>query len=316
MVLCASACGDDGSDDGQDEVGDTTDADTTDADTTTDSTDTADDTTTGDSDTGVELLDIDLHFAAAVGDQPAACGQSYEGIGSQATTIEIQDLRFFVHDIALIDGMGQAVPLTLAQDGLWQYETLALLDFEDGSAACQDGGTAELNAVVVGTIPDGDYVGIRFTLGVPFALNHHAVDAAPSPLNLPSMFWNWQGGYKFARVDLLNDNPDSPAWYWHQGSTGCESAGPMEGPTEECARPNRLPVEFTSFDVASDTIVLDLAMLLDGVDVSQNTMDTAPGCMSGVTDPECIALFPKLGLDLDTGACIGDCSDQQVFRVQ
>ena len=56
-------------------------------------------------------------------------------------------------------------------------------------------------------------------------------------------------------------------------------------------------------------------VLFDGVDVSQNSPMTAPGCMSGPDDPECIELFPKLGLSLDTGACASDCADQQVFRV-
>ena len=270
---------------------------------------------TGDGDGDTQPIEVTLQFAAAVGDQAVACGESYAGLGSEGTTVEVQDFRFYVHAIELVDVDGVGTPLTLAQDGVWQLDDLALLDFEDGTGACQDAGTAELNDVVVGTAPAGDYTGLRFVLGVPFEHNHHAVDTAPSPLNVPSMFWNWQGGYKFARIDLLNGHPDSPAWFWHQGSTGCESGGPTEPPTEECMRPNLLPVEFEAFDASADVIVLDLATLVAGVDVSQNTEATAPGCMSGVTDPECVALFPNLGLDLDTGACASDCADQQVFRL-
>src|SRR5690606_33699956 len=123
-----------------------------------------------------------------------------------------------VSAIELLDGQGNGTPLTLEQDGLWQYEDVALLDFEDGTGLCLDAGTAELNDTVIGSVPAGDYVGVRFLLGVPFELNHQDVGMAPSPLNVPSMFWTWQGGYKFARVDLRNDNPDGDSWFWHQGS--------------------------------------------------------------------------------------------------
>jgi uncharacterized repeat protein (TIGR04052 family) len=312
LVLGSVACTDDGGadDHGHDETGDG------DGDGDGDPSGDGDGDPSGDGDGDGDSIEVTLQFAAAVGDQDAACGQTYPGIGSQATEVEIQDFRFYVHGIELIDAQGNGTALTLAQDGLWQHQDLALLDFEDGTGACQDGGTAERNDTVVGTVPAGDYTGIRFVLGVPFALNHHAVDSAPSPLNVPSMFWTWQGGYKFARIDLLNDNPDNPSWFWHQGSTGCESSGPTEPPTQECLRPNRLPIEFAEFDVTSDTLVLDIATLLDGVDVSQNTPMTAPGCMSAPTDPECVALFPNLGLSLDTGECVSDCADQQVFRVE
>lgn len=273
------------------------------------------DETHGDGD-GDGDLQISLNFGASIAGQPAACGQTYESVGSEASTVEIQDLRFYVSGIELLDADGNATAITLEQDGLWQYQDVALLDFEDGSAACQDSGTAELNHAVIGTAPAGDYAGVRFTLGVPFDLNHQDVANAPSPLNLPSMFWVWQGGYKFARVDLRNDNPEDNAWYWHQGSTGCSSDGPEQPPSDPCLRSNRLTVEFPAFDWASQTIVLDIGTLLESVDASQNTPMTSPGCMSAPDDPECMALFPNLGLDLATGECASDCSDQLLFRVE
>ncbi|PRQ08126.1 MbnP family copper-binding protein [Enhygromyxa salina] len=272
--------------------------------------------TSDDTSTGTEVIQVTLNFGASVGDQPAACGQSYTGLGSQGSTVEIQDLRYYVSEIELLDAQGNATPLTLDQDGLWQYADVALLDFEDGTAACQEAGTAELNNSVVGSVPDGDYTGVRFILGVPFDLNHQDLAAAPSPLSVPSMFWVWQGGHKFVRLDLRNDNPDDNAWFWHLGSTGCTSDGPEAPPEAPCVRPNRLAVELPEFDWSAQTIVMDVGMLLEGVDVSQNTPMTAPGCMSAPDDPECMELFPKIGLGLTTGECATDCSDQQVFRVE
>jgi uncharacterized repeat protein (TIGR04052 family) len=140
-----------------------------------------------------------------VGEQEFACGESYQGVGTEKSTVTPTDFRFYVSNVALIDREGNAVPLKLKQDGKWQYQNTALLDFEDGTSAC-DNGTAEINTTVVGTIPQGDYQSLQFTLGVPQNLNHDDAAIAPSPLNLTSMWWNWQGGYKFLRVDLKTED--------------------------------------------------------------------------------------------------------------
>jgi hypothetical protein len=152
-----------------------------------------------------DTKEIAINFAAYVGEEEFVCGESYQGVGTEESTITPTDFRFYVSNVALIDQEGNAVPLKLQQDGKWQYQNTALLDFEDGKSAC-DNGTAEINTTVVGTIPQGDYQSLQFTLGVPQNLNHDDAAIAPSPLNLTSMWWNWQGGYKFLRVDLTTEN--------------------------------------------------------------------------------------------------------------
>lgn len=147
---------------------------------------------------------ITIDFAAYVGDSEFVCGESYDNVGTAASTITPMDFRFYVSDVALIDSNGEAVSLELEQDGKWQYQNTVLLDFEDGTAAC-DNGTAETNMTIVGTVPAGDYQSLQFTMGVPKNLNHDDAAIAPSPLNLTSMWWNWQGGYKFLRADLETD---------------------------------------------------------------------------------------------------------------
>ncbi len=145
--------------------------------------------------------EVAINFEAWVGDREFSCGESYENIGTAKSTVTPTDFRFYVSNVALIDEDGNAVPLELEQDGKWQHEKVALLDFEDGTSAC-DNGTAEMRTMVVGTVPEGNYQSLQFTMGVPEQLNHEDAAIAPSPLNLTSMWWNWQGGYKFLRVDL------------------------------------------------------------------------------------------------------------------
>ena len=161
---------------------------------------------------------IAVDFKAVVGDREFACGESYESIGTSESTVTPTDFRFYVSDVALIDESGNAVPLELEQDSKWQYQNVALLDFEDGTSAC-DNGTAEMNTTVVGTVPEGDYQGLQFTMGVPEDLNHEDAAIAPSPLNLTSMWWNWQGGYKFLRVDLETDKAIANSQMSHSKTT-------------------------------------------------------------------------------------------------
>ncbi|MFV8749658.1 MbnP family copper-binding protein [Nannocystaceae bacterium ST9] len=264
---------------------------------------------------GGDEIAVELRFAAQFGDEAAVCGQTYAGIGSSASDLTLKDLRFYVSGVELIDVEGVAHPLALEQDGAWQSGAVALLDFEDGTAGCQESGTVEVNTRVIGSAPAGDYRGVRFVLGVPEALNHHDVNLAGSPLDLPSMSWSWQGGYKFLRIDLANEQSEAPGWFIHLGSTGCESAGPDQPPTEPCARPDRPTITLTEFDHAADVIVFDVASLLADADVGHD-LAGPPGCMSAPDDPECASLFAKLGLDLDTGSCVDRCENQQAFRVE
>lgn len=148
--------------------------------------------------------EVAINFQAWVGEDEFVCGESYDNVGTSQTTITPKDFRFYVSNVALIDENGDAVPLELEQDGKWQHQSTALLDFEDGSGTC-DNGTTEINTTVVGSVPEGNYQSLQFTLGVPKKLNHEDAAIAPSPLNLTSMWWNWQGGYKFLRVDLETD---------------------------------------------------------------------------------------------------------------
>lgn len=261
------------------------------------------------------MQSITLHFSAVVGDDVAMCGQTYAGISSSEAEISFADFRFYISNIQLLTADGDSVPLELEQDNLWQVENVVLLDFENGQTTCSEIGNAALNGDVIGMIPAGDYVGLRFDLGVPFELNHLDVTMAPSPLNIAAMWWNWQGGYKFLRIDLITDAQENNAWNIHLGSTGCVSSARTVAPEASCDRPNIATITFDQFDFETDAIIVDLAALLTDVPVYENTL-MPPGCMSGVDDPDCPSLFPNFGLSLEEGICLNeDCSSQTLFRV-
>lgn len=244
-----------------------------------------------------------LQFAFNAADAPLACGETYT-VGSADTDVTVNDARFFVSNVRLTTADGSETPFALRQDGLWQYDNVALLDFEDGTAGCVEGGTAEMNNTVIGVVPDGEYTGVTFDLGVPFDLNHVDVTTAESPLNVASMWWNWRGGYKFVRLDLMTE---SNPWLMHVGSVGCDASDKTEPPAEPCARPNVATIQLDGFEAGMNVIVADIATLFANVDLSQSEPQPH-GCMSGVDDPDCANLLPALGLD--------DGTAQQFFRVE
>lgn len=239
-----------------------------------------------------------VSFAALLGQKEARCGQKYSGLGKGGSaTLELSDLRFYVHDLRLVDQSGTEVPVTLTADKKWQNQSVALIDFEDKSGACT--GTTETNTEVRGTVPAGSYKwqGLRFRLGVPFALNHADVAKAESPLNLSSMFWSWQSGYKFLRLE--GEVTGSAGLVVHIGSTGCQKDA--AGIVTSCQSPNRPEVSLMGIDPQKSKVVLDLAKLLADSDLTQSK---GTECMSGPGNADCAPLFSALGLAYGTSPAV------------
>jgi uncharacterized repeat protein (TIGR04052 family) len=254
-----------------------------------------------------------ITFEATVAGDAVSCDTEHD-LGSTAVPARLADARMFVSRLELRHADdGAWVPLTL-DDTDWQHEEVALLDFEDGTGACADSGTAETNRTITGTRPHGEVDGVRFQIGIPFELNHLDSATAPAPLNAPGMFWAWQGGYKFVRVDFMPARGDVPRWNVHVGSTGCESAAPTTPPGSECSKPNRATIEL-DLDVDHDAIHIDLAALVQAADLESNVAKSPPGCMSSPSEPaDCSQVYASLGLDFGSGDCTTDCADQVVFE--
>jgi uncharacterized repeat protein (TIGR04052 family) len=247
-------------------------------------------TACGDSQDGAQKLSI--VFKPMVGSQDFACGQLYSGVGTTATTYEPKDFRLYVHNVRLLSEDGTEVPVTLTDDGVWQRGGLALLDFENKTGLCSNG-TEATHDRLEGTAPKGHYTGLRFTVGVPFDMNHLDVSTAAPPLSFSTLFWGWEGGYKFLRLD--GRTRGMPTGHnFHLGSTGCQTSGPNQ--VTSCLNPNRFDVEIADFDPTQSRVVLDVAALFSGSDLDVNGAQTHPGCMSESRDADCAPIFQRLGL--------------------
>lgn len=251
-----------------------------------------------DSSSKQKTQDISLKFSASVSAEAVACGTRTTLVGNgnsgNGTAPDIKDFRLYVSDVQVATATGEFVSVTLAESD-WQQKNVALLDFEDGTASCT-AGTSETRLVMEGTAPEADYSRVRFTIGVPEALNHLNQETATAPLNISGLHWNWAGGYKHARIDVAG-------WNIHLATTGCTLDDNNENLDCSKSRPNRPTYTLENVDLASSTINFDYAELVSGADISTDT-GGAKGCMSSASDPECATLFTNLGLDLTTGQCL------------
>ena len=259
---------------------------------------------------GAGTQDVEIEFTGKIDGADFVCGTSYENVGSGQASGELSDFRFYLHDLELLSG-AEAVPVELTQDGVWQYENVVLLDFENKSGACANG-TLETNFTIRGQVPGGFTAdGIRFKLGVPFDLNHAAAAVAPSPLNLSALFWSWQGGYKFLRADFVPAAAGS-SFNLHLGSTGCDG-DPATGGTTMCSRANVSQITLIGFDPSTDVIAVDYGAVVAESNLGGPDAGGAPGCMSGMEDPECGPIFANIGINIADGSL--DPAQQTLFSV-
>lgn len=288
---------------------------------------------------------VKLRFAAVAGETPVSCETPIAGLGTTSQTANLKDLRFFVSDVKLLRKDGSAVTVKIKANKDYRVAgskgSVTLIDLENGQGACAEEGTPGINASVIGTVPRGTYVGARWSLGVPFGLNHTNSAGAPGPLALSAMAWSWQFGRKFVKIELADPaaagtTPTSgmkmqmdmsgaapapaagawaaPTYYVHVGSTGC-TGNPATGEAVACAAANRSTVKLAKFNPSKQQIAVDVAKLVAGNDLTKSP-DMMPGCMSGPTDPECASEFKALGISwsADGKASGTSTGSQSVFR--
>lgn len=257
---------------------------------------------------------VEIRAVAMIGSEPAQCGRRYARWGK---TFGLADARLYLSQIELLRKESMTWEPLLLEENPWQSQGVVLLDFENGQGDCADFGTASLNARFLGEVPAGDYVGLRFSVGLPAEQNHIDPTTARGPLAEPGMFWTWQGGYKFVKVDVKVDGARNGAPLrnnLHLGSTGCVSPAPMMAPSSPCRRPNFAQITLFPFDLRSQQLALSLDALL----MPSLTQGHArsPNCMGGPQEPaHCDTIVRNLGLDPETGICREECAAQRLFGV-
>jgi uncharacterized repeat protein (TIGR04052 family) len=258
-----------------------------------------------------KITAYEIAFEARIGEKPFDCSETYEGLGTSETEVSPLDFRLFVHDVALVRESGEEIALELDEDHVFQRDGVALLDFEDATGTCNTG-SSPVNTTLRGKAPAyDDYRGVAFTVGVPERLNHLDAATAPSPFNAPGMWWSWQGGFKYMKVDVATEaNPEG--FFFHLGATACGGT-PERG--FSCGYENLARVKVEALGLGA--VVLDAAALYENVDLEQvadNVTDFIAGCMGFAGDPECRLMFEALGLGFEGAE--PPSVEQALFRLE
>lgn len=270
---------------------------------------------------------VNIEFIAMAGADRINCGQLISNLGTSNASGKLRDLRFYLSDVHLIDTNDKAVPITL-NNTEWQHDGVVLIDLEDGVDICGEaGGNAAINAKVVGTVPAGTYSGVGYTLGVPLKQNHSDWSAETAPLDVQAMSWAWRGGRKFLKLEInptLGVTPKTgtsttaaSTFNVHLGSIDCTGKTPEAaavGLIDRCTRPNRMAFHAHAFNANTQRIAVDVRSFLANSNITED-LGGANGCMSFTGDPECVAIFEQLKIDLTTGQPIDGGHGQGLFKV-
>ncbi len=215
----------------------------------------------------------------------------------------LRNLQFYIHQVELLDERGAARPFKLAAAAPFQSGEVALLDLAGEAATSR-------HQVIRGAVAvtNTRFAGIRFTVGVPFRLNHADPLTAAAPLDRPALFWTWQSGYKFLRADLSTQGRD---WSFHLGSTGCSSASALRPPAEACQQPNRIRVELKG-DPLRDVIRFHPAPLLAAARAADFVICTG----DYLNNPACANAYASTALVMHSGLCQGaHCEGQRLWTL-
>ncbi len=133
---------------------------------------------------------LQIEFAAIGTDsEPFAYGKVYQT--SLGHCYSFSKLTFYLSDIRLVEASGAEVKI----------QETAFIDFGDDPIV---GNLSNVQALSINEIPAGNYVGLRFAIGVDSVLNHSdpAVHATDHPLSLfQGSFWTWNTGYRFLQFE-------------------------------------------------------------------------------------------------------------------
>jgi hypothetical protein len=133
---------------------------------------------------------IEIRFYPKFGSDALALNQKYMNAGSDS--IWFTTVRFYISEIALVDSLGNEIPVEQETVVAGTTPDVWLVDLEAADYTVN----GYLSVMVKGA--PGTYRGVKFSVGVPFNLNHRDVSTQDPPLGPNSgLYWAWNPGYIF-----------------------------------------------------------------------------------------------------------------------
>lgn len=227
----------------------------------------------------------------------------------QLAPLNIDELKFFVSDVHLLDSAGKPHAAQLQVLAPWQAREGGLIKLD------ALGERINYRLTVDAPIAKHEIAGLRFNLGLAPEVNHQNPLTATSPFNISSMFWSWQLGYKFFRLDFREAGGQMNM---HLGSTGCQSASPIRPPSKPCHAPNIAQITLPDFRAEQHIIGVDVSGFRELIREKRLAQPHSPAHLActgnyqqNILCQKSLALF---GLASTTGQCQDECAAQRVFH--
>ena len=238
-----------------------------------------------------------INFAPSYKSEILSCETSFT---QQNKDWHYQQLQFFISNIAVKNKQG-SWHTWLMKKNAFQNQNIALIGENCADKKSSKNKNNHWSIEFSEQLNLHDFTALRFTLGVPFEFNHLNPLTQPSPLNDPSMFWVWQTGHKFLRLELASK---TDSWLFHLGSTGCKAPSSVRSPKDQCRQPNRVDVELElpvvnstgaehAVNMQNNTLQINFLLdkLLTNVKLNKNHF-----CQSSPENKTCQILFSSLNL--------------------
>jgi len=144
---------------------------------------------------------FEFRFYPQFGDKPMKLGEKFVNAAGDTTWLTLA--QFYASEFCFVDTLG----ISHASPGL------DLVDFSNSESENRG-----YYAIHTQAVP-GVYSGIKFTVGIPYGLNHMDAAEQAFPLGPNSeMFWSWNSGYIFNRVEGKADSSGKPvSFFYHIG---------------------------------------------------------------------------------------------------
>jgi hypothetical protein len=204
-----------------------------------------------DNDNEVLAGNVNIEFEHVINEVPISLNENYI-LGSD--TISFSTFKYYVSNVQFITSDGS----------VWsEPNSYHLIDLSNENSAL-------LN---IADVPKGDYTGMRLMIGVDSTRNvSGAQDGALSVAN--SMFWSWNSGYIFIKMEGLHSSAMDGAFTYHIGGF----SGPNNAIRERVLDFGSAVMMVSSDATPQVHLALDAGELFtNGINVSGNSMIHMPG---------------------------------------
>ncbi len=198
---------------------------------------------------------LSVHFVPYYDGQPLQIFTQKPFTGNEQ--VQFQHVSFLLSDLVLLNGSGSV-----------DVKDIELVDMSFDDLP----GATEGFTITTDNLPEGDYDGVRFGIGVPSDINDSTPNqyASSHPLSKNSYYWTAWSSYIFLKIegtiDTLGTGSFNTGFAFHTGTDALYSI----------LETNTFPISIQDGQNTDIIVAIDYKDLLQGVDIKSNPQNHDP----------------------------------------